>query len=149
MNGDSDSSSFWTSVATAAPIFALLVVLRVTAPAVVVQPLAPQELVIAVYDTGWAIGVGGPAEAGEIGPGATWIPRSLGQDAAALRRAAREMQGDARGGNIRVVADRSACGGDLDWTARTLAQLGGVAVDAGPIASMEARRPKKNARRTW
>ncbi len=118
MNTHRDDSALLSALATAAPIFALLVLLRLTASPVLPPAAAPTTLVVTVHEGGWALHVGPPPSPGLLGSRSTWVPRlsDAGGEGTLLRRAARDLLPGGAHGGLRVEPGPGADATSLRWT---------------------------------
>ncbi len=137
-----DDSGIAASVASAAPIFALLIVLRVGAAPVTAAKPVPLELLVTVQETGWGLHLGTADEArpGMLGPTSTWLPRSVAPDGSLLRRAARDLLRNDAVASVRVRAADGVPWRDVVWAGDELAAVAPVTVDSGPLAMAPQRR---------
>ena len=138
----SDDTGTLASIATAAPIFALLIVLRLGAPSPCNAVAAPPELLVTVQESGWSLQVAGSSELrpGQLGPTSTWVSRSGGQDGAVLRRAARDLSQRTPLRGVRLRAADGVAYADVVWAGDELGALAPVRIDSGPLALADQAR---------
>lgn len=138
----SEQTAIAASVASSAPIFALLIVLRLGASPAVPAEAPTAELVVTVQEAGWALRLGAPTEAHDsaLGPTCTWVPRLAGRQGALLRRAARDLSHGAPLRSVMLRAGDGVAYDDVRWAGEALAALAPVRIDAGPLALADQPR---------